>query len=91
MTNASTLGPDKVYIVRIDNARFGPYQTTLQVSDEQIKALIFEVTLNAGAGDMLEHHLEDGQIESYKITNTHFQPQMSEVAAHYTVRMRKGA
>jgi hypothetical protein len=86
VTNASTLGPDKVYIVRIDNERFGPYQTTL----EPTKALIYEVTLNAGAGDTLEHHLEDGRIEKYAITNTHFQPQMSSVQAHYTVRLRKG-
>ncbi|MBF7141425.1 MULTISPECIES: hypothetical protein [Pseudomonas] len=75
---------DKVYILRIDGARFGPYHTRL----EQGKALIWEVTLNAGAGDTLEHHPVNGPVASYPITNTHFQPRMKGIEAHYTVRLR---
>ncbi|MFF7707793.1 hypothetical protein [Pseudomonas sp. NPDC007930] len=76
---------DTVYIVRIDGTRFGPFETQLEPN----KALIWEVTLNAGAGDTLEHHKGAGVVDLYAITNTHFQPQMSGVQAHYTVRLRK--
>lgn len=76
---------DTVYIVRIDGTRFGPFATQLEPN----KALIWEVTLNAGAGDVLEHHTGPGQVEVYTITNTHFQPRMEGVEAHYTVRLRK--
>jgi hypothetical protein len=76
---------DTVYIVRIDGTRFGPYSTEVEPN----KALIYEVTLNAGAGDTLERIRADGSVETYLITNTHFQPQMSAVEAHYTVRLRK--
>lgn len=75
---------DKVYILRIDGTRFGPYDTRL----EQGKALIWEVTLNAGAGDTLEYHPANGPMASYLITNTYFQPQMKGIEAHYTVRLR---
>jgi hypothetical protein len=75
---------DKVYILRIDGTRLGPYETRL----EQGKALIWEVTLNAGAGDTLEYHQANGAVSSYLITNTHFQPQMKGIEAHYTVRLR---
>ena len=82
-----TLDPsmDTVFIVRIDGTRFGPFLTRLEPN----KALIYEVTLNAGAGDRLEHHLEGGRVDIYSITNTHFQPKMTAVEAHYTVRLRK--
>lgn len=86
MTNASNPGTDTVYIIRIDGARFGPFQTHIEAN----KALIYEVTLNAGAGDQLEHHLSDGRVQVYSITNTHFQPQMSAVSAHYTLRLKQG-
>jgi hypothetical protein len=76
--------PDTVYILRIDGTRFGPFETRLEPN----KALIWETTLNAGAGDTLEHHLPDGEVLSYVITNTHFQPQMAGIEAHYTVRIR---
>lgn len=85
MTNTFTPGADQVYIIRIDGTRFGPFQTQVEPN----KALIYEVTLNAGAGDKLERHAADGSVELYSITNTHFQPQMSNVQAHYTVRLRK--
>lgn len=75
---------DTVYIVRIDGTRFGPFRTRLLPN----KALIWEVTLNAGAGDILEHH-RDGQVIRHAITNTHFQPKMSGIEAHYTVRLRQ--
>ncbi|WP_263264295.1 hypothetical protein [Pseudomonas sp. RIT-PI-S] len=75
---------DIVYILRIDGTRFGPFETRLEPN----KALIWEVTLNAGAGDTLEHHRPDGEVVSYVITNTHFQPQMAGIEAHYTVRLR---
>lgn len=83
--HSSNSPADTVYIVRIDGTRFGPYTTQV----ESNKALIYEVTLNAGAGDTLERILPDGTAETYLITNTHFQPQMSTVEAHYTVRLRK--
>ncbi len=85
MTNTLNPGADKVYIIRIDGTRLGPFQTRVEPN----KALIYEVTLNAGAGDTLEHHRDDGQVDSYLITNTHFQPEMTTVAAHYTVRWRQ--
>lgn len=76
---------DTVYIVRIDGTRFGPFETRLEPN----KALIWEVTLNAGAGDTLEHHRADGQVTRHWITNTHFQPKMNGIEAHYTVRLRQ--
>lgn len=85
MEHSPSPAPDTVYIVRIDGARFGPFSTLLAPN----KALIWEVTLNAGAGDRLEHHSAEGQIEHYDITNTHFQPEMAGIQAHYTVRLRK--
>lgn len=87
MEQSRNSAEDTVYIVRIDGTRFGPYKT--QVEPEPHKALIYEVTLNAGAGDTLERVCADGSVETYLITNTHFQPQMSTVEAHYTVRLRK--
>lgn len=75
---------ETVYIQRIDGTRFGPFETTVEAN----KALIWEVTLNAGAGDTLEHHRADGTVASYLITNTHFQPQMAGIEAHYTIRLR---
>lgn len=76
--------PDTVYILRIDGTRFGPFATEL----ESHKALIWEETLNAGAGDTLEHHRLGGDVVSYVITNTHFQPRMVGIKAHYTIRLR---
>lgn len=84
MISTSTQGADQVYIIRIDGTRFGPFRTTLEPN----KALIYEITLNAGAGDQLELHPADGQVETHIISNTHFQPEMSCVPAHYTVRWR---
>lgn len=84
MQQPPTSLPDTVYILRIDGTRFGPYQTRLEPS----KALIWEVTLNAGAGDTLEHHKGAGEVTRYLITNTHFQPQMQGIEAHYTIRLR---
>lgn len=75
---------DTVYILRIDGTRFGPFETRL----EPHKVLIWEETLNAGAGDTLEHHQPDGEVASYLISNTHFQPKMKGIEAHYTVRLR---
>lgn len=85
VTNTLNPGADTVYIIRIDGTRLGPFQTQVEPN----KALIYEVTLNAGAGDTLEHHREGGAVDKYLITNTHFQPQMTTVAAHYTVRWRQ--
>ncbi|WP_213875325.1 hypothetical protein [Pseudomonas sp. dw_358] len=85
MTNTFNPGADTVYIVRIDGTRFGPFQTTF----DQAKVLIHETTLNAGAGDTLEREVPGQAAEHYRITNTHFQPQMNGVQAHYTVRLRK--
>ena len=85
MEHSRNTAADTVYIVRIDGTRFGPYSTEVEPS----KALIYEVTLNAGAGDTLERIRADGSVETYLITNTHFQPQMACVEAHYTVRLRK--
>lgn len=85
MEHSSNTATDTVYIVRIDGTRFGPYSTQVEPN----KALIYEVTLNAGAGDTLERVSADGSVETYLITNTHFQPQMSTVEAHYTVRLRR--
>lgn len=85
MTDTLTPGTDTVTIVRIDGTRLGPFQTTF----DPIKVLIHETTLNAGAGDTLEYQVPGRAPEQYRITNTHFQPQMSGVAAHYTVRLRK--
>jgi hypothetical protein len=74
---------DTVYILRIDGTRFGPFETRLEPG----KALIWEETLNAGAGDTLEHQRADGTVVSHRITNTHFQPKMTGIEAHYTVRL----
>lgn len=84
MTNTLNPGTDTVYIIRIDGTRLGPFQTTF----DETKVLIHEITLNAGAGDTLERHIPGG-VESYLIFNTHFQPAMKDVVAHYTVRLRK--
>ena len=84
MTSTSTQGAHQVYIVRIDGTRFGPFESSLEPN----KALIYEVTLNAGAGDRIELHDAAGQVQTHVISNTHFQPQMSDVPAHYTVRWR---
>jgi hypothetical protein len=46
------------------------------------------VTLNAGKGDRIELHDASGEVQTHVITNTHFQPQMSDIAAHYTLRWR---
>lgn len=92
MEQSRNSAEDTVYIVRIDGTRFGPYKTQLEPHKtlvESHNALIYEVTLNAGAGDTLERICADGSVETYLITNTHFQPQMSTVEAHYTVRLRK--
>lgn len=83
MTDTPNL--DTVYIVRIDGTRLGPFQTRF----DPAKVLIHETTLNAGAGDLLERSLLGQAPERYRITNTHFQPQMNGVQAHYTVRLRQ--
>ena len=75
---------ETVYIQSIDGTRLGPFDAWLEPS----KALIWEVTLNAGAGDTLEHRRADGSIVRYVLTNTHFQPKMIGVEAHYTLRWR---
>lgn len=84
MTSTSTQGTEQVYIIRIDGTRFGPFSSAVEPN----KALIYEVTLNAGAGDQIELHDASGQVQTHVITNTHFQPQMSAVPAHYTLRWR---
>lgn len=84
MTSTSTQGTEQVYIIRIDGTRFGPFSSVVEPN----KALIYEVTLNAGAGDQIELHDASGQVQTHVITNTHFQPQMSAVPAHYTLRWR---
>jgi len=84
VTTTFTQGADQVYITRIDGTRFGPFPTTAEPN----KVLIYEVTLNAGAGDHLELRLADGSVHTHVISNTHFQPQMSDVPAHYTLRWR---
>lgn len=84
MTSTSTQRAHQVYIVRIDGTRFGPFDATLEPN----KALIYEVTLNAGAGDQIELHDAAAEVQTYVISNTHFQPQMSDVPAHYTLRWR---
>ena len=87
MTNTFNPGTDTVYIVRIDGTRLGPFLTHF----DSAKVLIHEVTLNAGAGDTLERQVPGQDPELYRISNTHFQPEMSGVRAHYTVRLRKEA
>lgn len=92
MEHSRNTAADTVYIVRIDGTRFGPYSPEFEPCSTEVepnKALIYEVTLNAGAGDTLERIRADGSVETYLITNTHFQPQMASVEAHYTVRLRK--
>lgn len=85
MTDITNPGTDQVYITRIDGTRFGPFQTTVEPN----KALIYVTTLNAGAGDTLEHYLPSGEVRPYRITSTHFQPEMSNIEAHYTLRWRE--
>lgn len=92
MEHSRNTAADTVYIVRIDGTRFGPYSPKFEPGSpeaEPNKALIYEVTLNAGAGDTLQRTHADGRVEEYLITNTYFQPQMSSVEAHYVVRLRK--
>ena len=84
VTSTSTQGAQQVYIVRIDGTRFGPFESSVEPN----KALIYEVTLNAGAGDRIELHDAAGDMQTHVISNTHFQPHMSDVPAHYTVRWR---
>jgi hypothetical protein len=85
VTNTLNPGTETVYITRIDGTRLGPFKTHF----DPVKVLIHEITLNAGAGDTLEREVPGQPAELYRITNTHFQPQMHSVAAHYTVRLRK--
>ena len=85
MTNTLNSQTDTVYIVRIDGTRLGPFQTQF----DPIKVLIHEVTLNAGGGDTLELQLPGQAPQQFLITTTHFQPQMSGVQAHYTIRLRR--
>jgi hypothetical protein len=84
VTSTSTQGTEQVYIIRIDGTRFGPFSSIVDSN----KALIYEVTLNAGKGDRIELHDASGEVQTHVITNTHFQPQMSDIAAHYTLRWR---
>ncbi|WP_407312353.1 hypothetical protein [Pseudomonas sp. nanlin1] len=88
MTNTQHPGTDTVYVIRIDGTRFGPFATQLDCTEEPSKALIYEVTLNAGGGDTLEWHKAEGGVEKFDIITTHFQPQMRDVKAHYTLRLR---
>ncbi|WP_040260857.1 hypothetical protein [Pseudomonas massiliensis] len=84
MEQSLNLPLETVYIQRIDGTRLGPFEARLEPS----KALIWEVTLNAGAGDTLEHHRPGGGVVRHLLTNTHFQPRMTGVEAHYTLRWR---
>ncbi|CAI8968140.1 RIP homotypic interaction motif-containing protein [Pseudomonas marginalis] len=85
MNPFASMHTDRVWLIKTDGRRLGPYNTRIGPS-----ASIFEPSLDVDVGDHLERTLPNGKIELHYITECNYSQGLVSIGPHWSLKLRKG-
>ncbi|NWL48425.1 hypothetical protein DM819_21790 [Pseudomonas hunanensis] len=85
MNPFESLHTDRVWLVKQDGRRLGPFNTRIGP-----KASIFEPSLDVDEGDLLERPLPNGKVEIHRIVECDYSRGLPGIGPHWSLTLRKG-
>lgn len=76
---------DKVFVVKSDGARTGPFRTAVT----QGSAIVFDPKFDSDDGDRLIRALPNGKEETYLILECEYSPGLASIPPHYNLKLQK--